>query len=80
MLRVLTTLLKIAIASLITGAVLSWLDLSAAEILSRLGLTPEAVLETLRKGLEWAIPNIVLGSLIIIPVWLVMFLIRPPRG
>jgi hypothetical protein len=35
-------------------------------------------LELARKGLDWALPNLLLGSLIIVPVWFVIYLLRPP--
>ncbi len=80
MFRTLSTIVKIAIASLITGAILTKLDLSAEQILLELGFTPENVMTTLEQGVQWALPNIVLGSMVIVPVWLVVYLFRPPRG
>jgi hypothetical protein len=47
-------------------------------VLTDLGLTPERLMELFRRGLTWALPNVLLGSLIIVPVWLVVFLFRPP--
>jgi hypothetical protein len=78
MLRVLSALVKIGLASLITGAVLSALNMSAAELLAEIGLTPDRVFAALQEGAAWAIPNIVLGSLVIVPIWLVTYLLRPP--
>lgn len=80
MLKALSTAVKIAIASLITGAVLTRLDLSAEQILLEMGLTPESVMQQLEQGFRWAMPNIILGSMVIVPVWLVVYLFRPPRG
>lgn len=80
MFRLFSTIVKIAIASLITGVVLARLNISAEEVLGELGLTPERIIELLEKGATWAIPNIVLGSLVIVPVWLVVYLFRPPRS
>jgi hypothetical protein len=80
MFRMISGVFKIAVVSLITGAALSAFDLSAADILERLGLTPETALDLARQGLEWALPNVVLGSIIIVPIWLVVYLLRPPRG
>ena len=80
MLRTLSLLVKIAIASLITGMILTRLDLSAEQILMELGVTPENVMVQLENGVKWALPNIVLGSMVIVPVWLVVYLFRPPRG
>ena len=46
-------------------------DLSAEQILLELGFTPENVMAWLERGIQWALPNIVLGSMVIIPVWVV---------
>ncbi|WP_412051187.1 MULTISPECIES: DUF6460 domain-containing protein [unclassified Hoeflea] len=80
MLRVISAIVKIGLASLATGAVLSALNISAAELLEEIGLTPERVFALLQEGATWAIPNIVLGSLVIVPIWLVTYLLRPPRS
>lgn len=80
MFRIISGAFKIVVVSLLTGAILSALDLSAADILIELGLTPERVMELLEKGAVWALPNIILGSMVIVPVWLVLALLRPPRG
>lgn len=80
MLRFLSTITKILIASLLTGAILSRLDLSAEDILRELGMTPENVIKLVQDGLIWAAPNIILGSMVIVPVWLVVYLFRPPRS
>ena len=80
MFRLISTLVKIIIASLVTGAVLTQLDLSAEQILTEMGMTPDAVMAWLQDGVRWAVPNIVLGSMVIVPVWLVVYLFRPPRG
>jgi hypothetical protein len=80
MFRIISGGFKIVVISLLTGAALSALDLSAADILIELGLTPERVVELLQVGAVWALPNIILGSMVIVPVWLVVALFRPPRG
>ena len=80
MFRLFSTFIRIAIASLITGVVLTKLDLSAEQILAEMGMTPEKVMEHLEQGFQWALPNIILGSMVIVPVWLVVYLFRPPRS
>ncbi len=79
-LRLVSTATKITLASLMVGAVLSALDISAQDILAELGVTPDQLMAMATRSLEWAVPNIVLGSLVIVPVWLVVFLFKPPRG
>ena len=80
MFRLLSGIFKIVVVSLLTGVALSALDVSAGDILEGFGLTPEAALEMAHQGMEWALPNVVLGSLIILPLWFVVFLLRPRRG
>lgn len=79
-LRILSAIFKIGAISLITGAALSALDISAADILADLGLTPQDILGYLERGAVWAVPNLVLGLLVVVPIWFVIYLLRPPRG
>ena len=55
-------------------------NISAEQLLVQAGLTPERVYELAQSAVRWAVPNIVLGSIIVVPVWLVIYLFRPPRG
>lgn len=80
MIRLFSTFIKIALASLIAGIVLTKLNLSAEQVLLEIGMTPEKVMAMLERGFKWAIPNVILGSMVIVPVWLVVYLFRPPRG
>lgn len=79
MYRFLLAVLKIAVASVLTGAALSALDLSASDVLAGIGMTPEKMGELIQRGITWALPNLILGSLVIVPIWLVVSLFRPPR-
>lgn len=80
MFQVLMITSKIIFASLIVGAGLSLFDVTANDVLSKAGLTPQEVGELLTKGVEWALPNIMLGSMVIIPIWVLTFMLRPPRN
>jgi hypothetical protein len=75
-----TALLKIMVASLLVGAALHALNFSAEDVLTRIGLTPDKILELMQKGWKWALPNIMLGSMVILPLWFVVALLRPPRA
>lgn len=80
MFRLFSTLTKLLIASIITGVILEKLNLSAEQILLELGLTPENVMHAFEAGMTWAVPHLILGSMVIVPVWLVVYLFRPPRS
>jgi uncharacterized membrane protein YcfT len=73
------TLVKLVVASLILGSGLAYFGVTAEKLLREVGLTPEQAMDLVRRGLDWAMPNITLGAIVIVPVWLVMYLFRPPR-
>ena len=78
--RLLSVVLKILLASLLVGVALSSLNITAAQVLQDLGMMPDQIMSYARRGFRWALPHIILGALITIPIWLVMYLLRPPRG
>lgn len=80
MYRLIAGAFKIATASLITGAGLSFFHLSAQDVLTEIGMTPERLVHLAEKGAAWALPNLILGSMVIVPVWVVVSLLRPPRS
>ena len=76
--RFFSTVVKVAVASLIVGTILAHFGITADKVLREVGLTPERIAELARRGITWALPNLLLGSLIIVPVWFVVYLFRPP--
>ena len=76
--RLFSTLVKVAVASLIVGTVLAHFGITADQVLKDMGVTPERLSELARQAFAWALPNVLLGSIVIVPVWLVGFLFRPP--
>ncbi|KZM51654.1 DUF6460 domain-containing protein [Labrenzia sp. OB1] len=78
MYQFLSTVIKIAVFSLLVGAGLSLIDISADDILGYVGLSPMALWVYLNLFIDWAIPNMILGAFIVVPVWLIIYLFRPP--
>jgi hypothetical protein len=76
--RLLATLVKVAVASLIVGTILQHFGITTDRILTDFGFTPERLIDLFRQGFAWALPNMLLGLMIILPVWVVIFLFRPP--
>jgi hypothetical protein len=73
------TVVKITVASLVVGTIMTHFGVTPEQLLKEVGLTPERALELARQGMEWALPNMLLGSLVIVPVWFLIYLFRPPR-
>jgi Domain of unknown function (DUF6460) len=73
------TLIRVAVASLVLGAILAHFGITADQLMLKTGLTPERIEDYARRGFAWALPNVLLGSLIIVPIWFLIYLFRPPR-
>ena len=74
----LRTLVKVAVASLIVGTILTHFGITIDVLMKELGLSSGRVEELVRRGVAWAMPNMLLGALIIGPLWCLAFLFRPP--
>lgn len=72
-------LLKVAAASLVAGAIMTHVGITTESLMRAAGLTPERLQEMFQQALAWALPNMLLGSLVIVPMWLLAALLRPPR-
>jgi hypothetical protein len=78
--RLSATVIKIALASLLVGVALSAMNITADQVLRDIGLTPERIMAMLQTGITWALPHLILGSMVIVPVWVIIYLFRPPRS
>jgi hypothetical protein len=72
------TLVKVLVASLIVGTILAHFGISIDELIGAAGLSRERIEDLARQGVAWALPNMLLGALVIVPVWFVLYLFRPP--
>ena len=72
------TLVKVAVASLVVGTILAHFGITADKLMQEVGLSPDRIETYVRQGVAWAWPNVLLGSLVIVPIWFVVFLFRPP--
>lgn len=77
--RFIIGLLKILIASLLVGALLSFFGLTVEMLLKLIGQTPESFRDNAEATFAWALPKILLGSVIVLPVWFLTYVLLPPR-
>jgi hypothetical protein len=78
--RFVASILKLTVASLAVGVFLSLINITHADVLAHLGMTPDQFVDMLQRAVAWAIPKIGLGAFIVVPVWLLMNIIRPPKS
>ena len=74
------TLVKVAVASLIVGTILTHFGITPERLIKETGLSYERIEELARRGLSWAGPNLLVGAMVILPVWFLFYLFRPPGG
>jgi hypothetical protein len=72
------TLVKVLVASLVAGILLNHFGITPDELIRYSGMTRERLQELARQGIDWALPNVMLGALVIVPVWFLIYLFRPP--
>jgi hypothetical protein len=76
--RLTRTTVKVLIASLIVGTILAHFGIRTDELIKSAGLSPERIEDLAREGVAWALPNLLLGAMVIVPVWFLFYLFRPP--
>jgi meiotically up-regulated gene 157 (Mug157) protein len=74
----LRTVAKVAVASLVVGTILAHFGITADKLMHEVGLSADRVEDYARAGFAWAWPNVLLGALVIVPIWFIVFLFRPP--
>jgi hypothetical protein len=80
------TVLKLLVASLIVGAIMMWLDVDALGLVrwlidSAVGLghwladAVKSIWGSLGEMARWAVTPILVGATVVIPIWLIAFLV-----
>jgi hypothetical protein len=73
-------LFKLALASLLAGSLLSLFGITPRAVLDSVGMTAEDLQNGIVAAFAWAAPRMLMGAVVILPVWLVAYLLMPPRG
>ena len=73
------TLLKLFILSLVVGIVLSVFDIDPENLLGAIGGTVESIFRVTVDALEWAVPFVLIGAVVVVPIWLISTLLRLAR-
>lgn len=73
---VVSTIVKLALISLLVGIALAFFDISPRALVENLGGTVVEIYEVVLSFFRWAAEYILLGAVVVLPIWLVFFLIR----
>ncbi len=72
--------LKLALASLLAGSLLSVFGITPRAVMDSFGLTAEELRDGVITAFAWAAPRMLMGAVVILPIWLVTYLLMPPRN
>jgi len=72
--------IKLALASLLAGSLLSFFGITPRAVLESLGVTAEQLHDGMISAFAWAAPRMLMGAVVILPIWLTAYLLMPPRG
>ncbi len=71
---------KLAIGSLLLGLLLSAFSVSPRGLLKGLGSTALEIFDIVAGMMEWAVEYILIGAIVVVPVWLILVAWRAFRG
>ncbi len=74
-----STVVKIAVASLAVGLALSLFDIQPQDLMRNLGDTVVEIFDLMVDLLEWSVKYILIGAIVVVPIWLVRVAIRMTR-
>lgn len=70
--RAVKTVLILAVWSIAVGLLMSWFDISPAEMIAELPENLAAGWDVAVDAVRWAVPYALAGAVIVIPIWLAM--------
>jgi Na+/H+-dicarboxylate symporter len=70
------TVIKVVVWSLVIGLLLAAFDIEPKALLEGLGETAQAIFDVVAGFIEWTVPYILLGAVVVIPIWLIMAAIK----
>lgn len=77
---ILSTILKLFVASLIVGMLMRWFDVTPRSLIANFGHTVERLFSSIAGFFGWAFEYVLLGACIVLPIWLIVFFIDRAKG
>jgi hypothetical protein len=74
-----STVVKLAVISLLVGMALAFFDITPQRLLENLGSTVIEIYRLVLSFLRWALEYILIGAVVVLPIWLALYLVRVAR-
>lgn len=68
------TIFKIVFFSFLIGIIVSFFEINPKELLANFGETVQDIFAVVADIIEWAVQYILLGAVVVVPIWLIFFL------
>lgn len=68
------TIIKLLIASLLVGLVMHWFGITPRNLIHNFGDSVVRIFGTLTSFIDWAVDYILVGAVIVVPIWLIILL------
>jgi hypothetical protein len=75
-----STIIKLLIASLVVGLLMRWFDVTPRSLIANFGETIARAFDRLTHFAAWAVDYVLLGAVIVVPIWAVWFVIERMKG
>jgi len=69
---VVSTVIKILVVSLLVGWGLTVFDITPQSLMANLGETIQDIVKVFVSMFSWSVPYILLGAVVVVPIWVVM--------
>ena len=78
--KIFATIVKLAIVSLLVRVGLALFGITPRALLENLGSTVVEIYDIVLSFARWSLKYVAIGAVVVVPIWLVFFLIRVARG
>lgn len=74
------TIIKLLVLSFVVGILLAFFEVDPRQLLANFGTTIEEIFAVIARFVEWSVKYVLLGAVVVIPIWLIMFLLGKLSG
>ena len=72
--------MKLVLTSFLVSLLISFFDINPKELLANFGETLQDIFALAVRCIEWSVKYVLLGAVVVVPIWLIFYLINKARG
>lgn len=75
--RIIWSIIRLVLASLLAGWLLGSFGITPESLLKAANLSPQDLTDFMTRAMTWATPRLTLGAMVVVPIWLFVYLFMP---